>query len=100
MIDPSRGISIAPYTSPSTKTPPIRRGAGASVVVASSNAASFAGCRSLRSPPSRCPITGWATAAMLAKTNGIAKPSLWWRSRRPRSMPTAYTPAIVKPTTM
>ncbi len=70
------------------------------MVVASSNAASLAGCVSPRRSPSTCPTRGCTTAATLAKANGTTKPSRWCSSRRPRSSPTAYTPATMKPTTM
>ena len=52
MIEPSRGISNAHRTSPSISRPPSRNGAGPSVVSASSNAASFAGCVSAIRMPS------------------------------------------------
>lgn len=100
MIEPSRGMVSAQCTSPSISTPPRRSGAGPSVVWASSNAASFAGWVSWIRIPSTCPINGCATAATEANVNGTAKPSRWWVSTRPRSMPNAYTPDTTSPTSM
>ncbi len=89
MSDPILGMSIAPWTLPSIRTPPRRSGAGCSVVVASSNAASFDGCVSPTRRPRMWPMNGCTIAATVANTNGTVKPSRWWASTRPLSMPAA-----------
>jgi len=89
MIEPRRGISIAPRTLPSMSSPPTCNGAGFSVVVANSNAASFDGCVVPSRSPSTWPISGCSSAPKVAKANGTVKPSRWWASRRPRNIPAA-----------
>jgi hypothetical protein len=75
MNEPTQGMGTAHRTSPSSSTPPSRSGAGAgSVVMASSKAASLARWMPPICSPSTCPISGWAMAATLAKTNGIVNP--------------------------
>ncbi len=98
--EPRYGMSIDHLTSPSMRRPPSRNGEGLSVSIASSNAASFAGCVSASRLPSRCPMSGWRTAETLANPKARVNPSRCARSRRPRSNPTAYTDAIVNPATM
>ena len=97
--DPTLGISIPARTSPSTSTPPMTSGALSAVSVASSIAASFAGCSCARRMPATWPMNGWRTAATAANANGTVNPIRWRRSVRPRSIPTAYTPADRKPAT-
>ena len=93
------GISIPPRTSPSTRNPPSTTGARDSVSIASSMAASFEGWSVSRRIPATCPITGWSSAPTAANTNGTVNPSRCERSRRPFSIPTAYTEATRKPAT-
>src|SRR6476469_2087949 len=45
------------------------------------------------------PTMNWIGVAMQATVNGISSPRRWIRSRRPLSMPTAYTDATRKPVT-
>ena len=35
------------------------------------------------------PTANWIGVTITAMVSGISSPSRWWRSRRPRSMPTA-----------
>jgi len=98
--DRPAGTSSAQRISPSEYQPPIDSGAPAVVSYWPSIAASFAGWLSatvlaIQSPT---PICTGVTAT--ANASGMARPSRECRSRPPRSSPTAYTDAMVKPVTM
>src|SRR3954454_9430704 len=45
------------------------------------------------------PTANWIGVAMQATVSGINRPRRWYRSMRPRSIPTAYTDATRKPVT-
>ena len=45
------------------------------------------------------PTANWMGVAIAATVSGINSPRRWWRSRRPLSIPTAYTDATRKPVT-
>ena len=78
ITEPSTGMSSPNRTLPSMITPPIVSGALRSESMLSSIAANFDGWADASRKPARWPTTGWATAAIAAKANGMAKPSRWW----------------------
>ncbi len=86
----SPGIGIPPLTVPSScKRPRIVSGTSLEVSATSSMAANFIGwlLKTQRANESPTPI--WNGIAIAATVNGMINPRRWYRSRRPRSIPTA-----------
>ena len=87
-------------TSPSAfRRPSSVSGTSLDVSGTSSIAANLVGSFSYTQRASVSPTSIWIGVAMAATVNGMRKPSRWYRSRRPFSMPTAYTEATMKPPT-
>ena len=63
-------------------------------------AANLAGSLWKTSRVTTSPRTIWAGVTTAATVNGIRNPTRWWRSRRPFSIPAAYTLATMNPATM
>ena len=83
------GMPIAPFTPSSVQMPPTYSVWFGPVSWMHSKAANLAGWWSATSRAATSPTKIWTGAAMQAIVSGISRPRRWWRSRRPRSIPTA-----------
>lgn len=89
-IESSWGIFRPPETVPSEwSRPNTYSGTWVSVFQTSSVAANLTGCLWKTDRAMASPSSNWIGVRIAATVNGSAKPSRWYRSRRPRSRPTA-----------
>jgi hypothetical protein len=93
------GILIPPFTPSEVQRPKMYSGTCVEVFCTHSMAANLTGWSSAIERAAVSPTANWIGVAMLATVRGISRPSRWWRSRRPLSIPTAYTDATRKPAT-
>ncbi len=95
----SPGIPIPNLTPSSVQIPPMYSVTCVSVSSTHSIAANLIGWCSAISRAAVSPTKNWIGARIEATVSGISSPRRWWRSRRPRSIPTAYTEATRKAVT-
>lgn len=93
-IESSWGILSPPEIVPSLfSRPNMYSGTWVSVFQTISVAANLMGCLWKTARAAESPSMNWTGVRIAATVNGTVNPSRWYRSRRPRSQPTAYTPA-------
>ena len=99
MSDSMSGTCTAPTILPSTRTPPITMGTLVPVSGTSSDAANFAGWDFAELRAMVSPEISWTGSAANATPRPTTRPSRCSRSRRPLSIPDAYTDATRQPVT-
>ncbi len=83
------GIPIPPLTPEDVQRPPRYSVTSVEVFCTHSMAANLTGWSSAIARAAVSPTANWIGVAMAATVSGINSPRRWWRSRRPRSIPTA-----------
>ncbi len=94
------GMPMPHLTPSSVQIPPMYSVTSECVCWTHSIAANLIGWSSAIARAAVSPTPNWIGARIAPTVSGISSPRRWWRSRRPRSIPTAYTEATRNEVTM